>query len=60
MDDRAYKGKLSVPLGPVAFAFDGVMKVEEVNPDNQTARVTARGRRRQGKWCCQCHRLLPD
>src|SRR5262249_17232204 len=43
VDDRTYKGKLSVPLGPVAFAFDGVMKVEEVNPEEHTTRVTARG-----------------
>jgi carbon monoxide dehydrogenase subunit G len=42
VDDQTYKGKLSVPLGPVAFAFNGVMKVEEVNPDNHTTRVTVR------------------
>jgi uncharacterized protein len=40
-DDRTYKGKISVPLGPVALDFDGVMKVEEVDPANHTARVTA-------------------
>jgi carbon monoxide dehydrogenase subunit G len=43
VDERTYKGKISVPLGPVAVAFAGVMKVEEVNPANHTARVTARG-----------------
>jgi len=42
VDERTYKGKISVPLGPVAVAFAGVMKVE-VNPANHTARVTARG-----------------
>jgi len=43
VDERTYKGKFSVPLGPVAVAFAGVMKVEEANPANHTARVTARG-----------------
>src|SRR5262249_59666643 len=41
VDDRTYKGKLSLPLGPVAFAFNGVMKVEEVNPDEPTTHVPA-------------------
>jgi uncharacterized protein len=43
VDDTTYKGKISVPLGPVSLVFAGVMKVEEVNPTNQTARVSAHG-----------------
>ena len=43
VDDTTYKGKISVPLGPVSLVFAGVMKVEEVDPTNHTARVTAHG-----------------
>ena len=63
VDDRTYKGKLSVPLGPVAFAFDGVMKVEEVNPDEHTTRVTARGadtEQNGGANATASFRLEPD
>ena len=35
VDDRTYQGTISVPLGPVAFGFDGVMKFEELDPANQ-------------------------
>jgi len=63
VDDRTYKGKLSVPLGPVAFAFDGVMKVEEVDPDEHTTRVTARGadtEQNGGANATASFRLEPD
>jgi uncharacterized protein len=43
LDDTTYKGKISVPLGPVSLVFAGVLKIEEVNPTNHTARVTAYG-----------------
>jgi carbon monoxide dehydrogenase subunit G len=43
VDDRTYHGTISVPLGPVALGFAGVMKFEELDPANQTARVTAQG-----------------
>ena len=63
VDDRTYKGKLSVPLGPVAFAFDGVMKVEEVNSDEHTTRVTATGadsEQNGGANATASFRLEPD
>jgi len=63
VDDRTYKGKLSVPFGPVAFAFDGVMKVEEVNSDEHTTRVTATGadsEQNGGANATASFRLEPD
>jgi carbon monoxide dehydrogenase subunit G len=43
VDDTTYQGRISVPLGPVAVAFAGVMKFEELDPVNHTARITAQG-----------------
>jgi uncharacterized protein len=43
VDDKTYQGRISVPLGPVALAFTGVMKFEELDPVNHTARITAQG-----------------
>jgi carbon monoxide dehydrogenase subunit G len=43
LDDRTYRGRISVPLGPVPLGFAGVMKFEELDPANHTARVTAQG-----------------
>ena len=43
VDEATYQGKISVPLGPVALAFAGVMKFEELDAANHTARVTAQG-----------------
>jgi carbon monoxide dehydrogenase subunit G len=43
VDETTYQGRISVPLGPVVLAFAGVMKLEEVDPGNHTARVTAQG-----------------
>jgi hypothetical protein len=43
VDKTTYQGNISVPLGPVALAFAGVMKFDELDPTNHTARVTAQG-----------------
>jgi uncharacterized protein len=43
VDETTYQGRISVPLGPVALAFAGVLKFEELDPSNHTARVTAQG-----------------
>ena len=43
MDGASYKGRISVPLGPVSFAFDGVAKIDEIDADNHTAHITAKG-----------------
>ncbi len=49
VNERNYKGKISVPLGPVAFAFAGAAKFDEIDPVNQTAHVTAEGVDAEGR-----------
>lgn len=49
VNERNYKGKISVPLGPVDFAFAGVAKFDEIDPVSQTAHVTAEGVDAEGR-----------
>ena len=49
VDDKTYKGKIAVRLGPVALAFAGVVKFEERDNVNHTARVTAQGSDAKGR-----------
>jgi carbon monoxide dehydrogenase subunit G len=48
VEDTTYQGRISVPLGPSAVAFAGVMKFEELDPVNHTARITAQGAEAEG------------
>ena len=43
VDDTTYKGRIAVRLGPVALAFAGVIKFEELDGVNYKARVRAQG-----------------
>jgi carbon monoxide dehydrogenase subunit G len=43
IDDRAYKGKVGVRLGPVALSFAGTARFEEIDDYARTARVKAAG-----------------
>src|SRR5437763_4349119 len=49
VDDKTYKGKIAVRLGPVALAFAGVIKFEELDNVNRTARLTAQGSDAKGR-----------
>lgn len=49
VDDKTYKGKIAVRLGPVALAFAGVVKFEELDSANRTARVKAQGSDAKGR-----------
>jgi uncharacterized protein len=49
LDDRNYKGKVSVRLGPVALAFQGTARFEEIDEQNRTARVKASGTDSRGR-----------
>jgi carbon monoxide dehydrogenase subunit G len=49
IDDKTYKGKIAVRLGPVALAFAGLIKFEELDNVNHTARVTAQGSDAKGR-----------
>jgi len=49
VDDTTYKGRIAVRLGPVALAFAGVIKFEELDGVNYTARVKAQGADAKGR-----------
>ena len=46
---QTYKGKISVRLGPVALAFAGSVKFEDVDDANYSARVKAQGNDAKGR-----------
>jgi carbon monoxide dehydrogenase subunit G len=49
VDENAFKGKVSVRLGPVALTFAGVARFEEIDNTAHTARVKANGADAKGR-----------
>ena len=49
VDERTYKGRIAVRLGPVALAFAGTVKFDEIDEANRTARVAAQGSDAKGR-----------
>jgi len=49
VDERNYKGRVAVRLGPVALAFAGLVTFEEIDSANRTARVKAQGTDSKGR-----------
>jgi hypothetical protein len=49
VDANTYKGRIAVRLGPVALAFAGVVKLEDLDGVNYTARVKAQGSDAKGR-----------
>jgi uncharacterized protein len=49
VDPTTYKGKISVRLGPVSLAFAGLVRFEEINDQDHTARVRAQGTDAKGR-----------
>jgi len=49
VDERTYKGKIAVRLGPVALAFAGTVAFEEIDDSNRRARVKAQGTDAKGR-----------
>jgi carbon monoxide dehydrogenase subunit G len=49
VDDRTFRGRVSVRLGPVALSFDGTAVFEEVDNRGQRARVKAEGADSKGR-----------
>jgi carbon monoxide dehydrogenase subunit G len=49
VDDTTYKGRIAVRLGPVALAFAGVIKFEELDGVNYEARMKAQGSDAKGR-----------
>jgi carbon monoxide dehydrogenase subunit G len=63
VDDRTYKGKIGVRLGPVALAFAGTVKFEEIDDINHRARVAAQGSDAKGRGAANAtatFRLEPE
>jgi carbon monoxide dehydrogenase subunit G len=53
IDDRTYKGHISVRLGPVALTFAGLVTFEEIDNVNHTATVRAQGTDAKGRGSAQ-------
>ena len=49
IDDKTFKGRIAVRLGPVALVFAGVVKLEEIDDVNHKARVAAQGSDAKGR-----------
>ncbi len=49
LPDNAYKGKVSVRLGPVSLAFAGTAKFEHIDAVARTARLKAQGADQKGR-----------
>jgi carbon monoxide dehydrogenase subunit G len=49
VDDKTYKGKIGVRLGPVALTFAGTVTFEEIDNANHRARVKAQGTDAKGR-----------
>jgi uncharacterized protein len=49
VDDRTYKGKVGVRLGPVSLAFAGTVRFDEIDDANHRARVAAKGSDAKGR-----------
>jgi carbon monoxide dehydrogenase subunit G len=53
VDERSYKGKIGVRLGPVALTFAGQATFEEMDAAAKTARIKARGNDARGRGGAQ-------
>lgn len=49
LPDNTYKGKVSLKLGPVVLAFQGIAKLIEVDTANRLAKLDARGTDQRGR-----------
>jgi carbon monoxide dehydrogenase subunit G len=49
LGDNSYKGKIGVRLGPVALTFAGLVKFDQIDDANHTARVSAQGTDAKGR-----------
>jgi hypothetical protein len=49
VDDRTWKGKVSVKLGPVSLAFAGTVTITERDDDARRVVLSARGTEQKGK-----------
>ena len=55
VDDRTYKGKIGVRLGPVSLAFAGQVRFEELDATAHRATIKATGSEAKGRGGAQAH-----
>jgi len=53
LSENTYRGKINVRLGPVALTFAGVVKFEDIDEAEHTARVSAQGTDAKGRGGAQ-------
>jgi len=49
LGNNSYKGRINVRLGPVALTFAGIVRFEEIDEANRTAKVSAQGTDAKGR-----------
>lgn len=49
VDDRTFRGRLGVRLGPVALSFAGTVRFDDIDSVNHTARATAQATDAKGR-----------
>ncbi len=62
VDERTWKGRVAVRIGPVALSFFGQARLEEVNEAGHSARLRAQGSDAKGRGSTDsviCFRLEP-
>jgi hypothetical protein len=63
VDERTYRGKVVVKLGPVRLTFSGEAKIEDLDDAGRTARVVAKGNDTSGRGAANAKAafaLVPD
>lgn len=63
LDDRTYKYKITVRLGPVSLGFVGIARIEEADAESKRARLSAKGTDAKGRGGADAlvtFRLEPD
>lgn len=62
-EDRSYVGRVSVRLGPVLLGFKGTVAYLEVNEDELSVKVSAKGQEQKGRGAASADvafRITPD
>lgn len=63
IDDRSFKGRVSVKLGPILLTFEGIANFTEIDEANHRTRVEARGSDKKGRGTAQADlvmQLIPN
>lgn len=55
VDEKTYKGSVSVRLGPVALTFEGVAEFKEIDEDNRQIKMSARGADPKGRGAAEAN-----